>query len=128
MKIKQSTLIWQFVSSNVIWIIKVVLYISCYPCIIQIVQRVTLCKRTSLWNDDIVLDLLIVFYYATQFKFVFVETDLSYYDPQLPVLPSIPGSLHSSLDRAMLERFQHFSCKILRKGIKHLRYEVWKAE
>jgi hypothetical protein len=76
MKTTLSTLIWQFVSSKVIWIIKIVLYVPCHPCIIYLVPRVTLCELTSLLNDDIMLDILIVLLYATQLKFVVVEMNV----------------------------------------------------
>lgn len=69
MKTTLLTLIWQFVSCKVIWIIKFFLYLSCYSCIIRLVPRVTLGELTSLLNHDIMLDLLSVFHYATQFKF-----------------------------------------------------------
>jgi len=81
MKTTQSTQIWKFVSCKVIWIIKVVLYVSCYPFIIHLIPRVTFCELTSLLNDDIVLDLLSVFHYATKFEIVVVEMSMSYYDP-----------------------------------------------
>jgi len=81
MKTTLSTLIWQFVSCKVIWIIKLFLYFSCYLCIIRLVPRVTLGGLTSLLNDDIMLNLLSVFHYATRFKFVVVEISMSYYDP-----------------------------------------------
>jgi len=67
-------------------------------------------------------DILSVFHYATQFKFVVLEMSMSYYDPQLLVLRSIPGSRHFILHRAMLERLQHFSCKGLREVIKSLQF------
>jgi hypothetical protein len=55
------------------------------------------------------LDLLSVFHSAMQLNFV-VEMNVSYCDPQLLVLPSIPGNRHFSMYRAMLEKLQHFSC------------------
>ena len=112
MKITLSTLNWQFVSCKLIWIIKFVLYVSCYFCIIRLVPRVILCWLTSLLNEDIMLDRLSVFHYKTQFTFVVVEMGVSYYDPKLLVLPPLPGSSHFSLHRDMLERLQRFSCKI----------------
>jgi tetrahydromethanopterin S-methyltransferase subunit B len=105
MKATQSTLIWQFVSSKVIRIIKVVLYVSCDPCIIHLVPRVTLCVLTSLLNDDILPDLMSVFHYAAKFKFIVVEMSVSYYDPQLLVLPSIPGRVTAAYTVPCLKGF-----------------------
>jgi hypothetical protein len=118
MKTTLSTLIWQFVSSKVTWIIKIVLYVSCYLSVISLAPRVTLCELTSLLNGDIMLDLLSVFHDAIQFKFFVVEMNVSCIDPQLLVPPSIPGSRHYSMRRAVLG--EHFSCEILREGINDL--------
>jgi hypothetical protein len=96
MKTTPWTLIWQFVPSKVTWVIKIVFYVSCYPCVVNLEPRVTLCEPTSLLNGDIVLGLSSVIHDSTQFKFVVVEMNVSYNDPQLFVLPSVPGSCHFS--------------------------------
>lgn len=118
MKTTLSTLIWQFVSSKVTWIIKIVFfYISCYLYVINLAPRFTLYELTSLLNGDIMLDLLSVFHDAIQFKFFVGEMNVSCNGPQL-VPPSIPGSRHFSRRRAVLG--EHFSCEILREGINDL--------